>query len=96
MRQIDAQAGQPTRYSAGLLGITTSGVGGRATGSIAALYDYEEFESSGRQPGTLKVLALANEKQAKKKPAKRKGTHSVWQIHRNACGLGLRSSRGRG
>jgi hypothetical protein len=24
-----AQAGQPTRYSAGLLGITTSGMGGR-------------------------------------------------------------------
>jgi hypothetical protein len=34
-------------------------------GSIAALYDYEEFESShGRQPGTLKALALANEKRA--------------------------------
>jgi hypothetical protein len=31
MRQIDAQAGQITRYSAGLLGITTSGVDGRGT-----------------------------------------------------------------
>jgi hypothetical protein len=36
---------------------------GAEPGSIAALYDYEEFESSrGRRPASLKALALANEK----------------------------------
>jgi hypothetical protein len=41
---------------------------GELTGSVAWLYsDGEQFESShGRQPGTLKALALANEKRAKK------------------------------
>ena len=41
---------------------------GQPAGSIAWLYsDGEQFESShGRQPGTMKALALAREKQAKK------------------------------
>jgi len=42
---------------------------GELPGSIAWLYsDGEQFESShGRQPGSMKALALAREKQAKKK-----------------------------
>jgi len=40
---------------------------GAEPGSIAALYDYQELESTdGRQPGTMKALALAREKHAKK------------------------------
>ena len=39
-------------------------------GSIAALYDHEQFESShGRQPGSLKALALGREELAKKRKA---------------------------
>jgi hypothetical protein len=38
---------------------------GSPRGSIAALYNYEEFESShGRQPGSLKALAEAKAKRA--------------------------------
>jgi hypothetical protein len=46
--------------------------------SISAPYDYEEFEKShGRQPGTLKALALAHEKRVKNaKPNKnRRNSH---------------------
>jgi len=40
---------------------------GAEPGSIASLYDYEEFESRrGRQPGTLKALAAARDERAKK------------------------------
>jgi len=41
---------------------------GAEPGSIASLYDYEQFESSnGRRPGTLKALAEAREKRLTKK-----------------------------
>ena len=45
----------------------TKNAKGELPGNIGWLYDEGGFESSrGRQPGTMKALALAREKQAKK------------------------------